>query len=375
MHEQMHEGKLSAIRRIAVLRAGGLGDLIFTLPAIEALTAAYPDAEIVLLGNCAAVELLGSRPGTPHRVIELPPIAGVGAPERTETDEEAVETFVAARRAEQYDLAVQMHGGGRHSNAFLLRLGARFTVGTRTDDAAQLDRTLNYVYYQHEVMRWLEVAGLAGADPVVSEPRIVPLPQEATIARELLRADCGAEGDRPMVAMHPGATDPRRRWPTASFARMAAALEQEGVHVVLVGTGPEDSQLCQDIVQQAERMGASRIEDLAGSLSLSELVGVLGLADVTVGNDSGPRHLAQALGTRTVSIFWCGNLMNAGPFTRLKHRVQISWTTHCPECGVDCTQVGWTAERCEHNPSFVADVAVEQVLHDVRSLLVDARRW
>ena len=78
---------------------------------------------------------------------------------------------------EEFDLAVQLHGGGRFSNPFLLRLGARHTVGSRTEDAAPLERTIPYTYYQHEPLRGLEVVGLAGAPPVWLEARLRPLEQ------------------------------------------------------------------------------------------------------------------------------------------------------------------------------------------------------
>lgn len=374
MNERVNGHTLNGVRRIGVLRAGGLGDLLFTLPAIEALAACYPAAEIVLFGNAGAAKLLGARPGAPHRVVELPQIPGVGADENTARDEAAIEAFVEARRAERYDLIAQMHGGGRYSNPFVNRLGARVTVGTRTEDAASLDRALGYVYYQHEVMRWLEVASLVGATPVAIEPRLAPLPQELARARGHLQRPDGGDGTQPggTVAVHPGATDPRRRWPVEHFAQLVSELERDGARAVLVGHGADDEALCARIAQRAGVLGASKVLNLAGALSLGDLAGVLATVDVMVGNDSGPRHLAQAVGTRTASIFWCGNLLNAGPFTRGKHRVQISWTTRCPECGVDCTQVGWTAERCPHEPSFVADVGVPAVLADVRSLLLDA---
>jgi ADP-heptose:LPS heptosyltransferase len=88
-----------------------------------------------------------------------------------------------------------------------------------------------------------------------------------------------------------------------------------------------------------------------------------------VANDSGPRHIAAALGTPTVGIFWFGNALNVAPFGRGRHRVLLAWTTRCPVCGADATQVGWTAERCPHNPSFVADVEVPAVLDEVLDLL------
>ena len=83
-------------------------------------------------------------------------------------------------------------------------------------------------------------------------------------------------------------------------------------------------------------------------------------------NDSGPRHLAQALGTPTVGLYWAGNLINAGALGRSLHRVHLSWVTRCPECGADVTQVGWTAPRCAHDASLLAGISADDVYQDVR---------
>lgn len=358
------------VRKIAVLRAGGLGDVLFALPAMQALASAYPDAEVTLLGTRLARELLEDRPGAPHRVVVLPPVPGVGVDPDTVVDPGEVDRFLEAQRAERYDLAVQVHGGGRYSNPFLLALGARHMIGTRTSDAAPLERDLEYVYYQHEMLRALEVVGLAGARAVALEPELGV--SEDELARG--RAVCGA--DAPTVVVHPGATDPRRRWPTEKFGEIAALLARRGVRVVLVGEG-EDAALAADIVRIAsqglDETGRSLLVDCSAQLTLSELAGVFASCDVVLGNDSGPRHLALAVGARTVGIFWFGNLINAGPLGRGRHRALLSWVTACPVCGRDATQVGWTAPRCEHDVSFVADVAVEEVLAEVLSLLGAAR--
>ena len=102
---------------------------------------------------------------------------------------------------------------------------------------------------------------------------------------------------------------------------------------------------------------------------MSGLVALLANAAVVVGNDSGPRHLAQALGVPTVGIFWAGNVINAGALGRSLHRIHASWVTACPTCGIDVTQVGWTAPRCPHDDSVVAGIEVRDVYEDVRSLV------
>ena len=362
-------GRLSPVfedvEEIAVLRGGGLGDLMFALPAIDALAATYPTARITLLGTPLAAALLAGRPGPIAEVVVLPIAPGVRDAAGHEPDEAAIEAFLAAH-AGRFDLAVQVHGGGRNSNPFLLRLGARHTVGTATEDAVPLERTVRYVYYQHEVMRALEVAALAGAEATTLDPVV-----RVTDAERSAAADRVDAGGRRVVVIHPGATDPRRRWPEDRFAAVAADRLAAGDVVVLVGDDSDAPAAAEIARLAAARVpeGAERIRDLAGTVPIGELPGVLATADVVVADDSGPRHLAVAVGTPTVGVFWFGNVVNAGPFDRGRHRVEMSFVTRCPVCGVDVTQVGWTAERCEHDPSFVAEVTAEAVLADVRDLL------
>lgn len=131
------------VDRIAVLRANGIGDFVFTLPALAALRRAYPAAEIVLLGQHWHRGFLTGRPGPWDRVVVVPGCRGVN--DSVPDDPAGIETFFAGMRAERFDLAVQLHGGGRHSNPFVRRLGARVTAGLRTPDAEPLDRWRPYV--------------------------------------------------------------------------------------------------------------------------------------------------------------------------------------------------------------------------------------
>ncbi|SOC86825.1 ADP-heptose:LPS heptosyltransferase [Curtobacterium sp. 314Chir4.1] len=350
--------RFDGVREIAVLRGGGLGDLMFAVPALEALAAAYPEARITLLGSPAAPAVLRGRTDAVHAFEELPVAPGV---RESGADAPTVDDFFD-RLAGRFDLAVQVHGGGRNSNPFLLRLGARHTVGTATEDAEVLERWVRYVYYQHEALRALEVVSLAGAVPVTLDPRVHVDADERAAVRERL----GVTGR--LVAVHPGATDPRRRWSPDRFAAVVRARLEAGDDVVLVGDASDVP--ASTAIRAALPTGlAARVHDVTGSLPLDELPAMLAAADVMVGDDSGPRHLAVAVGTPTVGVFWFGNVVNAGPFDRGRHRVHLSFVTRCPVCGIDVTQVGWTAERCEHDPSYVDEVTPEAVLADVEDLL------
>jgi ADP-heptose:LPS heptosyltransferase len=344
---------LPGVGKLAVLRANALGDLVVALPALEALRAAYPTAELVLLGSGWHPGFLTGRPGPVDRCLSVPPTAGV-RDDRPPAPPEQVEAFFAAMRGERFDLAVQLQGGGRHSNPFLRRLGARVTAGSQAADAPGLDRNLRYTLHQHEVLRFLEVVGLVGATPVTLEPRL-----EVTAA-DRAEASRALPGDgRPLVVLHPGATDPRRRWPIERLATVGLELARKGARLAVVGTAAEGA-LAARLVGALEGDAA----DLVGRLSLGGLAGLLERAALLVGNDSGPRHLAAAVGTATVAVYWIPNLVNVGPLSRARHRAPASWRLDCPACGADAL-----GGRCGHDASLVADVGVEEVLTEALDVL------
>ncbi len=333
-------GHLPGVGKIAVLRANAIGDFVFALPALHALRAAYPRAEIVLLGLPWHAAFLEGRAGPVDRVVVVPPCRGVGSPIDSQDDPQALDAFFRGMQAERFDLAIQLHGGGRYSNPFVKRLGARVTAGLQAEDAEALDRTIPYVYFQSEIIRYLEVMRLVGAAPQSFDPALGITGRDREAAAAVL-----GEMPGPLALLHPGATDARRRWPLESFAEVGRALAGAGATVLINGTAAEAG-LCADVATSVA--GA---HDICGRLSLGGLLGVLERCSVVVANDTGPMHLAAALGIPTVAIYWCFNLVNSSQLTRERHRPFVSWTTHCPECRRDCTD-----GRCDHEVSFVAAV-------------------
>ena len=341
------------VRKIAVLRANALGDFIVTLPALDALRATYPDAEIILLGRRMHAELLDGRTGAVDRVVVAPPLT-LG-----KDDEEGAlppEAFVQQMQAERLDLAIQLHGGGYHSNGLVRRLGARVTAGSKTPDAPALDRWIPYPLWQHEILRFLDVVALVGARPRAIEPRLAVMPVDVLESEHVVPDD-----GRPLIVLHPGALDPRRRWPAERFAAVGDALAQASARIVV--TGSPDERAIVDHVIEAMRAPAM---GLAGHLSLPGLVGLLSRSALVVSNDTGPRHVAEAVGTPTVGIYWCANLVNVGSLSRVRHRVLVSWRLDCPTCGLNCMMI---PERCPHDPSFVAEIAVDSVIAEAVDLL------
>jgi ADP-heptose:LPS heptosyltransferase len=349
------------VRKIAVVRANALGDYIFSLPALDALRARYPTAEIVLLGRPWHVRELSGRPGPVDRFVAVPALPGIRTPDPGEAADPQVQ--LAELTAEQFDLALQLHGGGRHTNELVQRLGARVSAGLRSDDAPPLDRWLRYIYYQPEVFRYLEVVGLVGAAPV----GYTPVFRITARDRAEARAVAGVP-DRPRVGLHPGATDPRRRWPMERFASVADALAAAGCEVVATGTAPE-----RDLLAQLREQARAPIRPVVGRLSLGGLAALYASCALVIANDTGPLHLAAAVGTATIGLYWVGNLINGAPVGREQHRALASWTIHCPRCGVDCTRDLYPERDggpvCAHPDSFVADIPVAEVVADALDLL------
>jgi ADP-heptose:LPS heptosyltransferase len=348
-------GVVEDVRKIAVLAPNSVGDFVFTLPALHALQRAYPQAELALVGKPWHRALLHGRPGPVGRVLLTPPVPGVGMPADAPCDPQPAEAFLAQMRKERFDIAVQMFGGGRYSNPFVKQFGARLAIGARADDAPPLDRWVRYAVPNNRRLALLELAALAGA----AAP---PLGRELAVTEADRReaADAlAAAGGRPLAVLQPGSTDPRRCWPAASFAQVGDALAQAGAVVAVNGTAAE-APLVRTVIAQMRQPAL----DLSGQLSLAGLCGLLDGAALMVSNDTGPLHLALAVGTPSVGIFWFTNLVDGTPLRQHLLHAALSLRLHCPVCGAENVRY-----RCPHDPSFVDDVPVEQVTGMATALL------
>jgi ADP-heptose:LPS heptosyltransferase len=254
-----------------------------------------------------------------------------------------------------------LHGGGAASNPLVRAFGAGWSIGLQAEGAEALDATVPYRYYQPEVFRFLEVVGLVGADGPPEYPLFAVSPRERDAAAELL------PGPGPWAALHAGAGDPRRRWSPARFAAVADGLAASGIRPVLVGSTADEP------ASAAVRAATNSVwHDLTGATNLGTLAAVLQRCAVVIANDSGPLHLARAVGSPTVGLYWCGNAINAAPLTRSRHRPLLSWIVHCPVCGIDTSTVGFVhrpGEGCTHRPSFLGQIPVVEVLDEALDLV------
>ncbi len=359
------------IKKIAVLRANALGDFIFILPALQALKDTFPNAEIVLLGKKWHDEYLTGRPNIVDRIVVVPPYPGVGAAYNYQVDEAQLNQFFAEMQAENFDLAFQFHGGGKNSNPFMLRLGAKKVIGLKSPVAPEVDVSVPYVLYHSEPMRYLEMVALAGAKTLNIEPQWEAVPGDLTELEQVLPD----WKNQKLIVIHPGATDMRRRWPAKKFAAVADDLIKSGFTIAITGTDFEKEVIKEVWENISQKQHAF---DLCNQLSLAGMTGLLSVSKLVIANDTGPIHLARALKTPTVGIFWCSNAITGMPFTVMQNRTLISFMVDCPICGqrvISPTAIFPPKGDCHHQVCFVEEITVKQVLDSAQNLLMQTGNW
>ncbi len=347
--------------KIAVLRANALGDFIFVLPALSLLRQSFPTAEIVYLGRPWHKVFLSNRPAPIDRVVIIPVSFGVrDEPGEVENRQEQ-DNFFLKMQQEEFDIAIQLHGGGKYSNPFLTKFRAKKTVGLKSPDAEPLDIWVPYVYYQNEYQRYLEVVSLLNPQMKDISPHISVTAQDLEEVERVI----GKVHD--YVVIHPGASDIRRRWSPKNFSQVAEYLIKKGEMVVINGV-IEEKDITQEVIDNIK----GKVIDLTGRLNILGLVGLLSKAKLVISNDTGPLHLAGALNIPSVGLFWCGNLINAGLPTRSLNRPLLSWVVNCPMCQRLCTKISPFEpkfEDCQHEISFLDGIYVEEVEQAANELL------
>jgi ADP-heptose:LPS heptosyltransferase len=341
-------------KKIGILRANALGDFILTLPALWALRSQYPAAEIVLIGRKLHQELFEERKGPMDRIVALPP--GICFDRAIENLNFADQDFLAQLQSEEFDILIQLHGGGEFSNRFIKSLKSKLSIGACTPLAEKLDRSLSYVQFQHEIIRQLEVLSLLGLKHSEIVPRFPITQSDQRRGKEFLQKIFQSKKLKQFVLVNPGASDPKRRWPIEKFIKLSQSLLDLDLYV-LVNLGAHEADLGKEFLRMSP-------EAHLISPNLSQLVSILSLCSLVISNDTGTYHLAQAMDVPTVVLFWHKNLLSYGPMTSHRTKVLVGWRTHCPTCGASLVQ-----EPCAHGESIIDDIKQEDVFSACCELL------
>lgn len=350
---------LGPVRRIAVLRALSLGDMVCATPALRVLRQRFPRASITLVGQPWARSWAERIEDIDHFVPlpDHPLTSEVSAPEAQWQD------FVEAMRAMRLDLAVQLHGNGRLSNAVVAQWGARHILAFH--EPQQLVKlpagATGTVWPQRgsEVSRLMQLLHTLGW-PTEKTPDMSvshPITEEDRMsALALLRAQGLPHGHGVgWVCVHPGSKWASRRWPLERFAAVARELAQRGHVIVLTGSQHERA-LAEAICQQVPHA-----INLCGLTHLWALGGVIDGARVLLSNDTGVSHLAAALRVPSVIVSCGSDVARWSPADGLRHRVLWSAPACRPCLSAHCTQARHICAE---------DLKIEQVMKAVSAALL-----
>jgi ADP-heptose:LPS heptosyltransferase len=281
-----------APRRVQVLRALHLGDLLVAIPSFRALRRAWPDARIELIGLPWAHALIERLPGYLDALVEFPGWPGV--PER-DVDASRIAAFLAQASADPPDVAIQLHGSGTTTNTFVALLGAPRSGG-QVVPGQFAPETGVYVPFdagRSELRNALSVVEALGVPPAGEEIEVLVLDEDRA---EVTNGPAGPLTPGAYAVVHPGSSTPLRRWPAERFAAVADVLTD--LPVVVTGTDRE-----RDVTERMRSSMRRPSIDLTGRTSLGGLFAVIEGAAIVVTNDTGAAHVADAVGTPSVAVF------------------------------------------------------------------------
>lgn len=265
-------------RRVLVLRASGIGDLLTALPAMRAIRRAYPRSHVV-----------GALPRPLERLVadcldEVIDVRAAVSPDGLRgLDQHRTEA----------DLAINLHGRGPESHRALLRQETGRVVAYRHEEINIEGPP--WMPNQHEVDRWVDLVNITltlDADPTDLHLNVPAV-----------------ERDNRLVVLHPGASNQRKQWPWERFAALARALHEAGDVVTLTGDARD-----RDTVERIRSAaGLPTGAALAGLTDIDALLSVIARARLVVSGDTGVGHIATALGTPSVLLFGVTDPTTWGP--------------------------------------------------------------
>ncbi len=369
-------------RRILVIRPDHLGDLIFATPGLHLLRASFPDAHIAALAGPWGEAVLAGNPDIdelltcPFPGFTRQPKSNPLAPYRL------LQTEAQRLAALDFDLALVLRFDHWWGAWLAAAAGIPRRLGYAIDEVQPfLTRAVPYVPGRHEVVQNLALALAAGSGVGIGMVemegregkegdeggdwglRFTVTEEDERVAAQLLAA---APSIAPLVAIHPGSGAAVKRWRSAAWAELARRLAVEhGAQVVFTGSAGEAALI--DPVLALLAAGPplpSPPISLAGQTSLGVLAAVYRRCALVIGPDSGPLHLAVAVGAPTVHLYGPVDRRTFGPWGSPQRHAVVTSDWGC----VPCNRLDWP-ERALGEHGCVRDISLEQVLAATRERL------
>lgn len=344
--------------RILIVKLGSIGDIVHTLPALAAIRKALPQANISWVVERSASEILRDNPLL-DRLIEVDTKAlrrGLMSGETLRAPRQQLRQL----RASTFDLALDFQG--LIKSASIARLsGARRVFGFSRDSLREpasrilISRAIPISKNSHVIRKNLTLAGGALGISISHDPADLEFPIATNSAHqgEALHAAAGSD----FAILNPGGGWPTKLWSAERFGRLADELWSHYSLYSLVAHGPGEAHLAETVLQ-ASQSGKAR----AVNVSLKGFYELAKRAQVYVGGDTGPTHLAIAAGAPIVGLFgptewWRNGSLRSGDIC--VERVDI-------DCRTDCHRRACSKWIC-------MDIEVERVFQAVAHRLKTSR--
>ena len=351
--------------RILVIRPDHLGDLLFVTPALRVLRQRLPNAHPTALIGPWGLPALRDCPHI-NDVLTLPFPGFTKQAKPSPWQPYALLHRWARQLRGRYDLAVVLRFDHWWGALLAYLAGVPQRVGYAVPEVAPfLSHAAPYIAGRHQVIQNLKLVDwdLGDAHPPAGtrsaiSPSHCPLeyhvPEQAIAwATELLR-------HTQPIAIHPGAGAAIKLWRVEGWVAVADALSKEtGSQVILTGTKAEHP-LCVEVAAQME----SEALVMAGKTTLDQLAAILSKCRLVLGLDSGPLHLAVAIGTPTVHLYGPADSATFGPWgSQKRHRLLVSdWPC------IPCNRLDYGPNELTNHPC-VREIGIDSVLTAARQAL------
>ena len=351
-----------SVDRILLVRPDHLGDLLFTIPALRLLRETFPQARITCLVGPWSKAVIENNPNIDE--IALCPFPGFTRQRKRSIIEPYVTLLQHAKlwRQERFDLAIILRFDHWWGALLAYLAGIPRRVGYDVAEVRPfLTDIVPYSHGRHEVEQNLAlVEGVTGNELQVTRPLLeLDLTAEDETFAENYLVEHGVRDSDLLIDIHPGAGAAVKLWRNEGWAQVADALAQRyEARVILTGSAEEVS-LCRAI---AEKMTTQPIV-AAGETSLGGLAAIMARCRLVLGVDSGPLHLAVALGTPTVHLFGPVDSHAFGPWGDPARHLVVTSEMGC----IPCNRLDYAPAELHQHPC-VRNITVEQVLEAVERL-------
>lgn len=352
-------------RRILVIRLDLIGDLVLSMTVVRALKHTYPEAAIDLLAVPASAKVVMHDPDLAQIITYDPNIWR--RPKTLFQAKNWRDVFRLRRhlRAQDYDIAVSVFGPWAGVIAVLSGAKRRVGFGRESYPGFMTDNVPGRHWspgdHKHEVDYCLELAKSSGAkiSPSDRMPSLYVDPQARQQLDQLLIQE-GIEPEKPLIACHISSNNGHsKRWPIPYWAILIDKLVREqGAQVILTGA-PADLPLIESLLRRVQEQAIN----LAGKTSLPQLVALLQRADLVISGDSGPMHIAAAVGTPLIAIHGPTDPALSGPISPTATILRSDiWCSPCYNAR-DTADCRFFTTQCMKN------ILPQQVLEVVRDKL------